>query len=136
MANGALGGLPAPVRELQPNDTLHRALTKKLWLENGNFPEAFILRADEDGLSVCFDCAPEECGRILNLKVVHGVASLVVNGVTALGLTVTPDEPHHAEIEGIPHREANPLQAEWLASRLADIATIVDRTRRVREQAP
>ena len=91
-----------------------------------------MLRADEDGLSVCFDCAPEECMAILGLNRLHGVASLVVSGATDLGLTVTPDEPHHAVIGGIPHKDQDPDRAEWLAGQLAARATIVDRTRRER----
>ena len=60
----------------------------------------------------------------------YGVASLTVGGVTALELTVTPDDLHHALIEGIPHKDEDPLRAEQMASRLAAIAIIVDRTRR------
>lgn len=91
MANGALSDnpLPAPIRELQPTDLLLRALTKKVWLES--LHEAFMLRSDETGLSVCFDCIPADCIAVLGLNRIFGVASLSVNGVTALELTVTPE---------------------------------------------
>ncbi len=132
MANGAIDNNPnrAPIRELVPDDLLLRALLKKAWLDS--LHEAFMLRADEDGLSVCFDCAPEECIAILNLNRTYGVASLAVNGPVALGLTVTADEPHHAVIGGVPHKEQDPVRAEWLATQLAALSAIVDRTRRER----
>jgi hypothetical protein len=135
LADGALGHNPDPaaIRELLPDDYLLRALTKKAWLED--LHEAFLLRADETGLSVCFDCAPEECIAVLDLRRLHGVASLTVGGVTGLRLTVTADEPHHALIEGIPHKEEDAATAERLASQLAEIATIVDRARRERPTA-
>jgi hypothetical protein len=130
LANGTLSDSPEPppIRELQPPDLLLRALTKKVWLED--LHEAFMLRPDENGLSVCFDCIPADCITLLCLNRTYGVASLHVNGVTALELTVTPDEPHHALIEGIPHKEEDADRAEWLASQLASIAAIIDRTRR------
>jgi hypothetical protein len=87
-----------------------------------------MLRADESGLSVFFDCTPAESVAISGLSS-HGVANLVVSGVTALQLTVTPDKPQHATIDGLPHKEEDADRAEWLASRLAEIAIIVDRTR-------
>jgi hypothetical protein len=135
LASGALDHSPAPaaIRELLPPDLLLRALTKKAWLED--LHDAFLLRADETGLSVCFDCTAEECIAILDLNRLHGVASLTVAGVTALQLTVTADEPHHATIEGIPHKEHDAATAERLASQLAAIATIIDRTRRERPAA-
>lgn len=91
-----------------------------------------MLRTDDEGLSVCFDCSPEDCIAVLGLNRIHGVASLLVSGATELGLTVTPDQPHHALVVGIPHKEQDPDQAEWLASQLAARAVIVDRTRRER----
>jgi hypothetical protein len=132
LANAALDHNPAPaaIRDLLPPDLLLRALTKQKWLED--LHEAFLLRSDETGLSVCFDCSPEECIAVLNRNGLHGVASLTVDGVTGLQLTVTPDEPHHAIIEGMPHKEDDAATAERLASQLAAIATIVDRTRRKR----
>ena len=133
MANGDVdNNPPAQIRELLPNDPLFRALLKAKWLEH--LPEAFMLRSDENELSVCFDCAPADCITILNLNRVHGVARLTLNAVAALELTVTPDEPNHALIEGLPHKEDNPDRAEFLASQLAASAVIVDRTRREKQQ--
>ncbi len=116
----------SPIRQLVPDDLLLRVLTKSKWLTD--LHEAFILRTDESGLSVFFDCTPAQSVVNSGLSS-HGVASLVVSGVTALELTVTPDEPQHAIINGLPHKEEDADRAEWLASRLAEIATIVDRTR-------
>ncbi len=132
MASGALGDdeALAAIRQLVPLDTLFRALVKKAWLEN--LHEAFMLRADENELSVCFDCAPSDCINILRLNRVHGVARLAVEDITTLELSVRPDEPNHALIEGILHKEENADKAEWLASQLAAAAAIVDRTRRER----
>ncbi len=128
MANEEVGrNPPAASRQFVPDDLLLRVLTKATWLTD--LHEAFILRSDEAGLSVFFDCSPAESVAISGLSS-HGVASLIVRSVTNLRLTVTPDEqPRHATIGGIPHREDDPDTAEWLASRLAEIATIVDRTR-------
>ena len=92
-----------------------------------------MLRADETGLSVCFDCAPSDCLRILDLNCIHGVARLILADVQSLHLSVTPDEPHHALIEGIPNKEENPEKAEWLATQLAAIAIVVQQTRRQRQ---
>lgn len=91
-----------------------------------------MLRTDEEGLSVCFDCSPEECIDIGRFNRIHGVASLRVSGATDLDLTVTADEPSHALIGGMPHKERDPDKAEWLASQLAARAEIVDRIRRER----
>ena len=132
MANGAVGDNPAPavLREFQPDDTLLRALTKKIWL--GDLHDAFMLRPNETGLSVCFDCTPQDCRAVMDFNCVYGVTSLAVSGVTLLELTVRADQPNHALIEGIPNKEIDAVGAEWCASRLAAIATIVDRTRRDR----
>ena len=127
MANEEVSNnLPAP-RQLVPDDLLLRVLTKSKWLTD--LHEAFMLRSDEAELSVFFGCTPTESVAISGLSS-HGVASLVVRGVTDLQLTVTSHEqPHHAMIAGLPHKEEDADRAEWLASRLAEIATIVDRTR-------
>ena len=77
-----------------------------------------------------FDCTPSESVTISALNRSFGVAQLLVGNVTALQLTVIPDEPRHATIEGLPHKEEDADRAEWLASRLAEVALIVDRTKR------
>jgi hypothetical protein len=108
---------------------LLRVLAKQKWL--ADLHEAFILRSNETtGLSVCFDCTPAEAVVISGLNRSYGVATLAVGSVTALELAVVPDEPQHANIQGLPDKELDPDRAEWFASRLADIAVIVDRTKR------
>lgn len=125
MANGELVPRPLPaIRQLLPADLLYRVLGKKKWLVRSNLFEAFLRRRDETGISVCIDCQPAECPKIMNLDS-YGVAELSVGGVTNLGLVVTPNEPNHAEIEGIPD---DPKEAEYRASQLAEIAVIVDQT--------
>lgn len=119
---------PVAVRQLVPDDLLLRVLVKQKWLSN--LHEAFLLRSNETGLSVFFDCSPAESVAISTLSRSYGVARLVVGNVTALQLTVVPDEPRHATIEGLPHKEDDADRAEWFASRLAEAALIVDRTKR------
>jgi len=119
---------PAAIRQLTPNDLLLRVLAKQRWL--ADLHEAFMLRSNESGLSVFFDCTPAESVALSGLNRSHGVATLTVGNVTALELTVIPDEPCHATIEGLPHKEHDADRAEWLASRLAEVAVIVDRTKR------
>jgi hypothetical protein len=114
-------------REVNPEELLLRILTKAKWLTD--LHEAFMLRSDEDGLSVFFDCNAAKAVEVSGLSS-HGVAGLVTSGVTALSLSVDTDEqPNHATIKGIPHKEADASRAEWFASRLAALASIVDRTR-------
>ncbi len=131
MADGEVdNNPPIAVRQLTAVDLLLRVLAKPKWL--ADLHEAFILRSNETttGLSVCFDCTPAEAVAISGLNRSHGVATLPVGSVTALELTVVPDEPHHANIQGLPDKELDPDRAEWLASRLAEAALIVDRTKR------
>ena len=140
MADGTVAPVPEgtpPFRSLELHDFVLRALTKKKWLETPQgFEEAFIRKLHEDGLSVCFDCHPEQCRDIVDLSPVYGVAELSVRGVTSLTLTLRTDGPNHAEILGVPAIEEDRRHAEWLASKLAEIATIVDRTKRLRPPAP
>jgi len=58
----------------------------------------------------------------------YGVAGITVVQVQGLGLRVVPDTPNHALILGIPWE-----QIDFLASRLAKLASIVDRTKRTRD---
>ena len=94
--------------------------------------EAFLLRADErdSGLSVNFDCTPDECRSHFNRT--YGVASLTVRLVLELELQVVPDEPQHANITGVPYKEDDPARAEYLADELARRATLVDTGKRER----
>jgi hypothetical protein len=113
----------SPIRNLEPDDILLRALRSRGELDY--LPFAFMLRDNErdSGLSVKFDCTHEECRA--EFKKSYGVASLFVRGVTELDLKVIPDEPKHANIIGIPHKEDDPIVAERLASLLAGRATLV-----------
>lgn len=111
------------------DDSLFRAVLKRRYLTAENLREAFMLRSTETGLSVCYDCKPEDCFELIQMEM-HGVAKLIVGRVKALGLKVIPNEAHHANIEGVPHKEENEVEAERLANALAEIADIVDRTTR------
>src|SRR5262249_22449372 len=112
---------------LQPDSDLLRMLAKKVWLEAGNLSEAFFLRSTDIGLSVCFGCTPAQCAIVSELNRSYGAASLKVQAVTDLGLTVQPDaKANHAEIHGLPNKEVDGARAEFLASQLAKAATIVD----------
>jgi len=111
--------------ELGPDDDLLRALLNKKAVDN--LPDAFLLRADErdSGLSVSIKSTAQECRALF--KKTYGVARLAVSHVRELDLTVIPDEPNHANIVGIPYKDDDPERAEWLAGRLAERATIIDR---------
>jgi hypothetical protein len=129
LADGEVdNNLPAAIRQLTPNDLLLRVLAKQKWLTD--LHEAFMLRSNEMGLSVFFDCTPVESVVLSGFNRSYGVSTLTVASITALELTVTPDEPRHATIEGLPHKEHDADRAEWLASRLAEVAEIVDTTKR------
>jgi hypothetical protein len=112
-------------RNFIPEDLLLRALLKNAFLIN--LSDAFMLRDSErgSGLSVNFDCTIAECRA--GFKRSFGVASLIVESVLQLDLQIVADEPTHALILGVPHKEDDPVRAEWLASRLAESATIIDR---------
>lgn len=65
------------------------------------------------GLSVNFDLTPEECRAQTCFDTTYGVHSLLVRSVRALELEVVPDEPHHANVTGIPHSDDDPKRAEF-----------------------
>jgi len=133
LANGQIDQPNQPAelpQHLPANTDLLRMMAKRIWLEPGNLSEAFILRSDETGLSVCFDCTADHCATITALNRTYGAASLNVQVVTDLELTVEPDLANHAEIRGVPSKEVDRDRAEFLASQLARAATIVDQTRR------
>jgi hypothetical protein len=129
LADDTLEPLNPVFREFVYEDSLFRAILKKKYLTAENLREAFMRRSNETGLSVCYDCKPEDCFNLIQMDM-HGVAKLVVGQVKDLGLKVIPDEPQHANIEGVPHKEENEVEAERLANALAKIANIVDRTTR------
>lgn len=120
----------AQIRELVPEDDLLRALRNSKQLND--LHEAFLLRLDEkdSGLSVSFDCTPDECRNQFNTS--YGVVSLTVRSVGDLHLQVVPDEPQHANIKGIPHKEDDPARAEFLAAQLAERAHLVSSGKRTR----
>jgi hypothetical protein len=124
-------GDPPTYRKFQPDEDVLRALLSASWLNL--LHNAFFLRPNDIGLSVCYDCTPDRCLDVLSdISAVHGVAALKVQQVAALGLSVTADSPNHAQIEGLPHKESDSTRAEWFARRLAEAATIVDKTKRRR----
>jgi len=84
--------------------------------------EAFFLRADEvnSGLSVSWNTTPEEARS--QFSKCYGAVSLHVGRVRNLSLDVVPDEPNHANITGLPHKETDPKEAERLANLLAQQA--------------
>lgn len=83
--------------------------------------EAFFIRPDDvGGLSVSWNTTPEEA-RNQFLKC-YGAVSLHVGRVRDLLLDVVPDEPHHANITGLPNKENDPKKAERLANLLAEQA--------------
>jgi len=117
-----MSGSAVSIRELGPLDELLRALLSAKHLKN--LADAFLLRKSENGLSVSFDCTVAECRAAFDTT--YGVARLEMGHITGLGLQVVPDKPHHANIQGLPHKEQDPDQAEWLASKLAERAIVVD----------
>jgi hypothetical protein len=129
LADDTLEPVTPAFRELVYEDSVFRAILKKRHLTAETLREAFMLRSTETGLSVCYDCKPEDCFDLIQMDM-HGVAKLIVGRVRGLGLKVIPNEQHHANIEGVPHKEENEVEAERLASALAEIADIVDRTTR------
>jgi len=134
LANGQVEQNPlGPLPPLEQQSRLLRMLRKKTWLEH--LAEAFLLRPGETGLSVCFDCTPDQCATLSGLSVTHGAASLTVQSVIGLGLTVQPDgvTANYAQIMGLPDPNDSDDaadQAELMASQLAKVASITDTTRR------
>jgi hypothetical protein len=111
------------LRVLVDADTLLRAL-----LRNGELVDprsAFFLRDSErhTGLSVNFDLTPDECRA--QFKKTYGVRSLLAQSVRGLNLEIVPDDPHHANVKGIPHTDDDPVRAEFLAGQLLKISELV-----------
>ncbi len=125
-----MNGEPA-YEALPPDEILKRVLRNARMLQN--LREAFLLREAEknSGLSVFYSLSNEACRAEFDPS--YGVATLLVGGVQDLGLGVVPDEPHHANITGLPYEEENPDMAQWYAGRLADQATVVDRGKQRRQ---
>jgi len=112
-------------RALLPIDFLLRVLLRRGELNDPR--SAFLLRENEkdSGLSVNFDYTTEECRAQPCFSKTYGVRSLTVQSVLELELEVQPDEPHHANITGIPHTDDDPRRAEYLAGQLERVSTLV-----------
>ena len=76
----------------------------------------------ESGLSVSFNCTANEAETKFDS---YGVRSLVAQHVDALGLPVVPDEPTHANITNIPHKNDNEVEAMRIAEALLGISVVV-----------
>lgn len=116
-------GLPqAAAPRLDDADTVHRVLRNKKQQEE--LHEAFMLRADEkdSGLSVFFNCTIDEARKQPCFLKTYGAASLLVGGIRKLALEVIANEPHHANIKGVPYKEDDPEGAERIASQLERLA--------------
>jgi len=118
------------MRRLEYNDIVLRGLIRSTHIDREHqsiLAVAFMLRTLPDGtkeesLSVSHDCSPVECASGFNKC--YGVASLHVGPIRGLGLDVVPDEPHHANIVGLPHKDDDLAKAEYLAGRLQRQATL------------
>jgi hypothetical protein len=111
------------VRALVDADILLRALLRRAELDEPL--TAFLIRSNErdTGLSVNFDLTPDECRA--QFKTSHGVRSLLVQSVRKLKLEIVPDDVHHANVKGIPHKDDDPDRAEFLAGQLLKISELV-----------
>jgi hypothetical protein len=94
----------AALRVLVDADTVMRVLLRRGELDDPR--TAFFVRYNErnTGLSVNFDLTPEQCRAQDCFEKTYGVRSLVVQFVKALELEIIPDDVHHANVTGIPHR--------------------------------
>lgn len=111
---------------LECADIVFRALIRATHIDRISrqvLAAAFLLRPNEQGLSVSFDCTPADCAAEFNRC--YGVATLHVGRVRALGLDIIPDEPNHANITGLPYQDDNPAEAERLARQLQAQARLV-----------
>ncbi|MCC3407486.1 MAG: hypothetical protein JGK17_18205 [Microcoleus sp. PH2017_10_PVI_O_A] len=113
---------------LAENAIVYRALLRRQWIDEANnlvFPAAYLLRANEAGLSVTIASirSPEQCAA--KFKNCYGVASLQVGLIRELGLDAVPDSAFHALIVGLPHVKDDRDKAERLADLLADRSIIV-----------
>jgi hypothetical protein len=118
----AQGGV---LRALTGEDRVLRALLRRGELDDPR--SAFFIRQNErdNGLSVNYDMTPEECRAQESFDKTYGVRSLPVASIAALNLEVVPDDPHHANIRGIPHVQDDPDRAEFLAGQLLRASTLL-----------
>jgi hypothetical protein len=73
---------------------------------------------------------------ISEMNKTYGAAELVAQAAFDLGLTVQADSINHAEIRGVPSKEEDSARAEFLASKLANAASIIDTQYRERPAIP
>jgi len=111
--------LPATLKN---EEVLFRVLTRSKWREAPLL--AFLLEEHEreTGLSVAFNCTSEEAEAEFDS---YGVRSLIANQVVKLGLKVVPDEPTHANIQNLPHKEDNEVEAMRIAEELSQLSVAV-----------
>jgi hypothetical protein len=120
------------VTELECQTIVFRVITRASDLDHTTQrpkPSLFHRRqADQDGLSVNYNCMPSEAGASLRGR--RAIASLHVGRVRSLQLDVIPDTHDHANITGVPIRgeDAKEIErAEQLAADLAEQARIAHR---------
>lgn len=123
MSQESVGTTERP-EALPCSSIVYRAILKKRWMdltEGKATPEAFFRRphVDEDGLSVNIAEATNLEEWVRSFNACYGVASLHVGRIRNLGLEVTPDNPAHAVITGVPFRHENEAEAEFIAGELA-----------------
>lgn len=118
-----MGAHGAALRVLVDADILLRALLRRAELVDP--VTAFFIRSSErdTGLSVNFDLTPDQCRA--QFKTTYGVRSLLVQSVKELNLEIVPDNPHHANVTGIPHIDDDPDRAEFLAGQLLKVSELV-----------
>lgn len=119
-------GAQSPIlRELVDADTLLRVILRSGELNDPR--TAFFIRENErdTGLSVNFDMSPEDCKAQTCFNTTYGVLSLVVRPVRALNLDIVPDDLHHANITGIPHKDDDPNRAEFIAGQLHRVSQLL-----------
>jgi hypothetical protein len=115
------GAMPPLPDQLVGNETLFRALRTRAELDDKR--RAFLLRAKDTGLSVKYNCTADDCEN--ELQTSYGCLSVVANQVVQLGLQVVPDEPTHANIEGVPHESDDPDRAMLIAGQLSGLAVTI-----------
>ena len=113
---------PGFPQNLNGAEILYRVLGKKKECRDHTF--AFLIRESEknSGLSVAYNCTPEEAEAPFNS---WGILSLVAGDVSALGHPVVPDAPTHANITNIPYKEDNETAAFHIAENLSRICNPV-----------
>ncbi len=107
---------------------VYRALLRRQWIDEANnlvLSSAYLLRANEPGLSVTIAsvCSPEQCAA--KFKNCYGVASIQVGQIRKLGLDLVADSASHAQIVGLPYVTDDRDRAERLADLLAERSRLV-----------